>query len=83
MAHRDLRDDAQAHRLSAEVLSRRELNRALLARQHLLRRVEMPVLGMVEHLVGLQAQEVMPPYEGLWSRIEGPTRGAMRPRGAR
>ena len=71
MAHRDLRDGAQAHRLSAEVLTHLQLNRALLARQHLLRRAELPVLAMVEHLVGLQAQEVMPPYEGLWSRIEG------------
>jgi hypothetical protein len=71
VADRDLRDDAQARRLSVDVLSRRQLNRALLARQHLLRRVDMPVQDMVEHLVGLQAQEVMPPYDGLWSRIAG------------
>jgi Winged helix DNA-binding domain len=70
VAHRDLRDGAQAHRLSAEVLSRRELNRALLARQHLLERAGVSALDMVEHLVGLQAQDVMPPYEGLWSRVE-------------
>jgi Winged helix DNA-binding domain len=30
----------------------------------------MPVLDMVEHLVGLQAQEILPPYVGLWSRLE-------------
>jgi hypothetical protein len=71
VAHRDPRDDAQAHRLSAEVLSSRALNRALLERQHLLRRADMPVKDMVEHLVGLQAQEIMPPYYGLWSRLDG------------
>jgi hypothetical protein len=71
VAHRDRRDDAQAHRLSAEVLSSRALNRALLERQHLLRRADMPVKDMVEHLVGLQAQEIMPPYYGLWSRLDG------------
>src|SRR5580692_6458305 len=36
-----------------EVLSRRSLNRALLARQHLLERQPGPVLAMVEHLVRL------------------------------
>ena len=71
MAHRDRRHDSQARRLSAEALSNRALNRALLERQLLLRRVEMPVADAVEHLVGLQAQDVMPPYYGLWSRLEG------------
>ncbi|MGY0230977.1 winged helix DNA-binding domain-containing protein [Longispora urticae] len=51
------------------VLTTRDLNRALLARQHLVDRVAMPVPDMVEHLVGLQAQAPLPPYFGLWSRL--------------
>jgi hypothetical protein len=53
------------------VLGRRELNRALLERQHLLSRAQLPVASAVEHLVGLQAQATLPPYYGLWSRLDG------------
>ena len=53
------------------VLTRRELNRALLERQLLLRRVELPVADAVEHLVGLQCQEPPAPYLGLAARLDG------------
>jgi hypothetical protein len=55
---------------SEETLGRRALGRALLERQLLLRRVERPVEETVEHLIGLQAQSIAPPYYGLWSRLE-------------
>ncbi|MFC9896609.1 winged helix DNA-binding domain-containing protein [Nocardia sp. NPDC127579] len=50
-------------------LSNRVLNRTLLARQHLLERSTLTAHQMCEHLVGLQAQDVPPPFVGLWSRI--------------
>ncbi|MFD6393902.1 winged helix DNA-binding domain-containing protein [Nocardia sp. NPDC060259] len=50
-------------------LSNRVLNRTLLARQHLLERSALTTPQMCDHLVGLQAQDVPPPFVGLWSRI--------------
>ncbi|MDP9828187.1 DNA glycosylase AlkZ-like family protein [Kineosporia succinea] len=52
-------------------ISIRRLGRATLARQHLLERVRMGALEMVEHLVGLQSQEPLSAYGGLWTRLHG------------
>jgi hypothetical protein len=57
--------------MAPRVLDRRALNRALLARQHLLERTRTPPLEAVEQLVGLQAQAPLVPYYALWSRLEG------------
>ena len=53
----------------APVLRQRVLTRPLLARQRLLERVAAPPVELIEHLVGLQAQEPGDPYVGLWTRI--------------
>ncbi|MEU5576785.1 winged helix DNA-binding domain-containing protein [Streptomyces huasconensis] len=56
---------------SAPVLGRRALNRATLDRQLLLRRSrELSVKDAVSHLVGLQAQNVKPPYYALAARLD-------------
>jgi hypothetical protein len=57
--------------VSERVLSTRELNRALLARQLLLVRARLPVTRALERVGPLHAQGVESTYVNLWSRVEG------------
>jgi hypothetical protein len=56
---------------TAPVLDTRALNRATLDRQLLLRRAPLSAKAAVEHLLGLQAQNVKPPYYALAARLDG------------
>jgi hypothetical protein len=53
------------------VLTERQLNRALLARQLLLERSPLPIQAAVEQVGGLQAQYAPSGYVGLWTRVAG------------
>ncbi|MGW1343510.1 winged helix DNA-binding domain-containing protein [Kribbella sp. NPDC002412] len=53
-----------------KVLSPRALGRALLERQLLLERVDLPVVAAVERVFGLNAQSPNDPYLALWARLE-------------
>ena len=56
--------------MAADILTARELNRATLDRQYLLDRASFQVEPVLEHLVGMQAQNPLDPYYGLWARLE-------------
>jgi hypothetical protein len=53
------------------VLTERELNRALLARQLLLSRAKTPLPRALERIGGIQAQYAPSMYIGLWTRLDG------------
>ena len=55
----------------AEKLTRRQWNRTLLQRQHLLDRVDEDAIEVLDRCVGLQSQDPRAAFFGLHSRIEG------------
>jgi hypothetical protein len=61
----------------SRVLSIRQLNRALLARQLLLERSTLPLPRALERLAGLQAQYAPSAYVSLWSRLRDFHRDAL------
>ena len=63
--------------MAERTLSTRVLNRALLARQLLLERADLPLARALERLGGLQAQYAPSPYIALWSRLRGFRREAL------
>jgi hypothetical protein len=66
------RRDSRLHGfcLTERVLTTRELNRSLLARQLLLERSRLPLARALEHVGGLQTQYAPSAYIGLWTRLE-------------
>jgi hypothetical protein len=57
--------------VAEQVLTQRELNRATLARQLLLKRVRLGVVPALERVAGLQSQLAATAYVGLWTRLDG------------
>jgi hypothetical protein len=57
--------------VAERVLTKRQLNRALLARQLLLERKPLSLPKALERIGGIQAQYAPSMYVGLWTRVEG------------
>lgn len=56
--------------MTGRVLTARQLNRALLARQHLLKRTSLPVPRLLEQIGGIQAQYAPSSYVRLWTNLK-------------
>ena len=63
--------------MAERVLTERDLNRAVLARQLLLERANLSVPKALERVGGLQTQEARSGYIGLWTRLEDFERDAL------
>jgi Winged helix DNA-binding domain len=72
-----LRTTGSVAAVAERVLTQRELNRALLARQLLLERGRMSIPRALERMGGLQAQYAPAMYVGLWSRLHALERDAV------
>ena len=55
--------------MAGPTLSQRQINRSVLARQHLLSRVDLDIPTLLQHVGGLQTQYAPSGYVGLWSRL--------------
>lgn len=61
--------------MADEILSQRDLNRIMLARQMLLAREKIGPVEALERLFAIQAQLPRAPFLGLWARLDGFERG--------
>lgn len=57
--------------MPSRVLTQRDLNRAILARQHLLERTSSRIEEVADQVGGLQTQYAPSGYVGLWTRVAG------------